>query len=111
MGPAPDLPAINASQKLSVSFPSGDTAPIPVTTTLIGSLLTYSRSLRDGYDATAIRRARSLRSTARGSRRGRVLLQVRHGVTDGLHLVGVLVGDVEAELLLERHHELDDVER
>src|SRR4029079_14337518 len=42
---------------------------------------------------------------------GGVRLEVIHGVADRLELVGILVGDVETELLLERHDQLDDVER
>ena len=40
-----------------------------------------------------------------------VLGDVGDGVADGLDLLGLLVGDRDAELLLERHDELDDVER
>src|SRR5262249_37617115 len=41
----------------------------------------------------------------------RVPLQVGHRLGDGLEVIGVLLRDVEPELFLERHHQLDDVER
>ena len=40
----------------------------------------------------------------------RMNLQIIEGVTHSLHLVGVFIGDVEAELLLESHHQLDGVQ-
>src|ERR1700733_10013971 len=65
------------------------------------------------------------RRAIRGSRRARLqthrtgsgtvsrfdlAVQVRHRVADRLQLLGVLVRNVDVELLLEFHHELDDVE-
>src|SRR5205814_9999921 len=56
----------------------------------------------------------------RGARRGGpgrllvlrlVLVYVVVRVADALNLLGVLVGDFDAELLLEAHHKLDGVER
>ena len=41
----------------------------------------------------------------------RVLLDVLDGVADGDDLLGVLVRDLDVELLLEGHHQLDRVER
>ena len=40
-----------------------------------------------------------------------VLVQILDRVPNGPHLLGVLVGNVHSELLLEGHHELDRVER
>src|SRR5262245_21745118 len=54
---------------------------------------------------------RSLVARSNSLRSGRVRLQIVHRVADGLQLVGVLVGNVEAELFLERHDEFHDVER
>ena len=39
-----------------------------------------------------------------------MLFEELHGVADGLDLLGGIVGDLAAELLLERHHQLDGVE-
>src|SRR2546422_6823270 len=118
MGPAPDVPAMSFVQNVSVSLPSGEMTPIPVMNTLPVSR-TGSDAPRDMAQACV--RGRRPAGTRRATgddaghgtsgRRGRVRLQVVHRVADGLELVGFLVGDLEAELLLERHHQLDDVER
>ena len=39
-----------------------------------------------------------------------MLLEELDGVADRLDLLGGIVGDLAAELLLERHHQLDGVE-
>src|SRR5690606_27849594 len=61
-----------------------------------------------GYDDTA------LHGFASRSRWRNALLLVRgdvvDGVADGLDVLGLLVGDLDLELLLHRHHQLDDVE-
>src|SRR5690349_10050252 len=80
MGAAPDVPARSALQVESTSVPTGVTSPRPVTTTRCAKLLPD------------------------------LLVEVVHGVTDGAELLGVLVGDVDVELLLERHHELHRVQ-
>src|SRR6185503_6908441 len=86
IGPMPLLPARMASQFACVPMASGDTSPTPVTTT---RLLNQPPRL--------------------------LLLAVRLDVLDGLldarDLLGVLVRDLDPELLFERHHELDGVER
>src|SRR6185436_20854033 len=75
-----------------VPIPSADTSPMPVTTTrLFTSLRPSSRPrllLRLG-----------------------VCLDVIDGFLDAGDLLGVLVRDLDPELLLERHHELHRVER
>ena len=64
----------------------------------------------------------ALSAGARGTARGRcalalcrlltlVLLDVRNRVADGADLLGVLVGNVDLELLFEREHQLHDGER
>src|SRR5690606_9555961 len=40
-----------------------------------------------------------------------VLLQVANGIGDGLELLGLLVRDLDAELLLERHDQLHRIQR
>src|SRR5438876_2060561 len=81
MGPIPDLPCVSADQNSSTVLPTGVSAPSPVTTTRRGS-------------------------TALG-----VVLDVLDGVPDRHDLLGVLVGDLDVEVLLQRHHQLDRVER
>jgi len=41
----------------------------------------------------------------------RVLLDILDGVADGLDLLGVLIGDIQVELLFELHHQLYGVQR
>src|SRR6478672_1759945 len=88
MGPIPPRPAQSASQFASVPIPSGDTRPTPVTTT---------RLLKGPPSEWSL------------------LFAVRLDVLDRfLHardLLGVLVRNLDAELLLERHHQLHRVER
>src|SRR5690606_38080329 len=75
--------ASRSSQLAPVPMPSGDTIPTPVTTTRLGTLF--------------------------------LVLRVRLAVLDGfLHpgdFLGILVGHLDPELLLERHHQLDRVQR
>src|ERR1051325_10146081 len=55
--------------------------------------------------ATNTRRAYTTRSLLR------VVRDVLEGVADRDDLLGVLVGNLDVEVLLERHHQLDGVER
>src|SRR5438067_1683409 len=85
IGPTPLLPAVNAAQFASVPMPSDDTRPMPVTTTrrvLVMSLL-FGLGVR---------------------------LDVLDRFLHAGDLLRILVGNLEPELLLERHHELDGVE-
>src|SRR5258705_9239685 len=84
MGPTPDLPCLRAAQNSSVVLPTGVSAPRPVTTT----------------------RRRSLMVTGLG-----VVLDVLDGVADRHDLLGVLVGDLDVEVLLQSHDELDGIQR
>src|SRR5262245_61291613 len=79
----PLLPASRARQVDGPSSPKGEMTPIPVTTT------------RRFMPASRLR----------------VSPDVVDDLLDGGQLLGVLVRDLEGELLLERHDELDDVER
>src|SRR6266550_5692641 len=84
--PTPLWPARIASQFASVPMPSDDTRPMPVTTTrrlLVMSLL-FGFSVR---------------------------LDVLDGFFHARDLLGILVGNFDPELLLERHHELHGIER
>src|SRR5688572_1217341 len=86
IGPMPLRPRQSASQFGSVPMPSDDTRPMPVTTTRLVVIALLLLALR-----------------------------VRLDVFDRLFhtgdLVRVLVRYLDAELLFERHHELDRVER
>src|SRR5688500_79905 len=94
MGAAPETPAWMPAQVSSVPMPSGDTSPMPVTTTLRSPDLTVQAP--PGKPLL-------LRLVA-------VLLDVVHGLADARDLLRVLVGDLDAELLLEGHDQLDGVE-
>src|SRR5262245_38165306 len=84
IGPMPLAPLLMAAHTGSVPIPTEVTNPTPVTTT---------------------------RRFKRGPLRLLLRLDVVDGVLYGLDLLGVLIGDVEVERLLERHHKLDDIER
>src|ERR1700752_621968 len=87
MGPIPDFPCVSAVQNSSAVLPTGVTAPAPVMTT------------RPASPGPSVRPPL------------RVLLDVADGVPDRGDLLRVLVRDLEIELLLEGHHELDGIER
>src|SRR6266403_1426208 len=80
MGPIPDLPCVSADQNSSTVLPTGVSAPSPVTTTRRGSTILG------------------------------VVLDVLDGVADGHDLLGVLVRDLDVEVLLQGHDELDGIE-
>src|SRR5215213_3590668 len=80
----PDVPASALSQASWTLLPRGQTAPRPVTTTL--------------------------RRLTKGLRLG-VRLDVIHGLLHGGYLLRFLVRNLGLELLLERHDELDRIER
>src|SRR3989442_1135568 len=85
----PGVPARALSQACRTVLPIGQTMPSPVTTTL--------------------RRVTQVPLRFR-SRLG-VRLDVVDGLLDGGDFLGFLVGNLGLELLLERHHQLDGVER
>src|SRR2546427_2078534 len=76
----PYFPCVIADQNSSTLLPTGVSAPMPVTT------------------------------TRRGSTALRVVLDVLDGVADGHDLLGVLVRDLDVEVLLQGHDELDGIE-
>src|SRR6266511_2373280 len=78
--PAPDRPSSKPAQIESTSVPTGVTSPRPVTTTRWVKLFPN------------------------------LLMQVIHGIADRAQLLGFLVRDVDVELLLEGHDEIDSVE-
>src|SRR5450432_1849755 len=106
IGPMPDRPLTRPVQVSSVPTPRGVTRPKPVTTTLRRS------AIRAPPDSIA--RAPSRTDVELTPMPGEPLLLVRvdvvDGVTHGLDVLRLLVGDLHLELLFHRHHQLDDVE-
>src|SRR5690242_6283307 len=90
IAPMPDRPPIKRFHTVSAPTPSGVTRPIPVTTTRF--MLACFRPPRGGGNNSLMR------------------LDEVHGVFDGDNLLGGIVGNLAAEFLLERHHQLDGVE-
>src|SRR2546426_20671 len=94
--PMPLRAAQSASQFASVPIPSDDTRPMPVTTTRLFTMLVFcpgsvpERRLLLGF---------------------RVRVDVLDCFLDSGDLLGILVGNLDPELFLERHHEFDGVER
>src|SRR5574342_865370 len=106
MGPMPLRPATIAFQDSSTPIPTGLSRPSPVITTRRCDML--PPPLRSS--------ARTPRGPApRQPRPAPPLLlvgvDVVDGVLDGLDVLGLLVGDLDLELLLHGHHQLDDVQR
>src|SRR5215813_6320980 len=90
MARMPDSAAIRRRQLVSTPSPSGVTMPMPVTTTRL-----------------------IVRLPCRGTRRRSglgVALDEADGVAHGLDLLGGVVRNLDAEFLLERHHQLDRIE-
>src|SRR5690606_23544633 len=119
IGPMPGRPATIASQAAGTPIPTGETMPRPVTTTRrrdmgeTGSIGRECGAARAGRRAPpGTRRRRQARRDAAGPA---LLLQVRADVgdrlLDGGDLLRFLVRDLGLELLLERHHQFDGVER
>src|SRR3954469_12013334 len=105
----PLVPARTPAQVSLVPMPSADTSPMPVTTT---------RLLKLNASGVAMFDLQSAMSTGIANRKSKMsflALRVRLDVVDGFldagDLLGVLVRDLDPELLLEGHHELHGVER
>src|SRR5262245_65881575 len=81
MGPIPERPSVSPDQNSSAVLPMGVRAPSPVTTTR-----------RPAFTGSGI------------------VLDVLDGVAHGDDLLGVLVGDLDVEVILEGHDQLDRVE-
>src|SRR5690606_21708664 len=84
-------PESNCFQPCSTPTPKGETSPMPVMTTRRMSIPARPE----------LRRGR-----ASGGR----LVDVLDGVADRQDGLGRIVGDLDAELFLERHHQLDGVQ-
>src|SRR5258708_39267558 len=85
----PESAAIRRRQLVSTPAPNGVTIPMPVTTTRLIVRLPCRRRRRSGLG---------------------VALDEADGVADGLDLLGGVVRDLDAEFLLEGHHQLDGIE-
>src|SRR5512135_2461015 len=93
MARTPDCPSSSLRHVTSTPHPSGVTIPRPVTTT---RLMPIEIRAADGGGAPASPSAMRLDEV--------------DGVLHGYDLLGSVVRDLAAELLLECHHELDSVE-
>src|SRR6185295_19684371 len=87
MRPIPDWPAHNAFQVFSTPIPSGVTNPKPVTTTRLGW---YAPIPHPDL---------------------KFLLNILDGFSHRQDLFGVLIRNFDVEGLLERHNQLDGVQR
>src|SRR4029453_8519754 len=94
----PLLPALRAAQFASVPIPSADPRPMPVTTTRRLVVMLFSPGVN--------RRARSALLLGLG-----VGLDVFDRFLHARNLLGILVGNLNPELLFERHHQFDGVQR
>src|SRR5690349_6797942 len=111
----PDRPASSASQVLATSPPSGVVAPSPVTTTSAVDVL-MEFLLNGGRGGRGVA---ALQGPRRGcARRGAgwsycllVLLDEADGVADGLDVAELVVGDGDAELVLDSGGDLDHRQR
>src|SRR3954468_22481175 len=96
IGPMPLRPASRASQFSAVPTPRGDTRPTPVTATRRGSVLKAgSMAEAEGRNLVLV---------------PGVVLDVVDCLAHVADLLGLLVRDLDPELLLEGHHQLHDVQ-
>src|SRR6266550_506585 len=93
----PFVPASTAAHVSWVPIPSADTSPMPVTTTRLFTIPPGPLSRSTSYALLFFG--------------FRVRLDVVDAFLDAGDLLGVLVRNLDPELLLERHHELHRVER
>src|SRR4051794_28608825 len=110
MGRAPDRPASRASHVSVAVPPKGVVAPRPVTTTRrsrVEVMVTCS-SESSGARGEVVRLGRRPGAGRRPEASGLRAVDVRDGVTHGLEVLDLAVGDAHAELLLgvddDRHH-------
>src|ERR1043165_2646488 len=97
----PETPDVIAAQVAATSLPTGVIAPIPVTTT---RRFIRGSSLRRYAPPLGIPHFGSSSITPH------LRIQIPDRIADRAELLGILVGDVDVELLLELHDQLDDVE-
>src|SRR5262245_13621707 len=110
----PLLPATSASIIAGAVMPTAVTAPTPVTTTRISFMQTRASRRARVRRRPGVRRPEDALDPCRSPGRGLrpdLLLEVPDRCGDRRHLLGVLIGDLDVELLLEGHDELHGVER
>src|SRR5690606_8669132 len=92
---APLLPDSNCRQLCSAPRPSGERSPIPVTTTRLMSWIVSPFWPRERQAGLAS---------------GRRLFDVLHRVAYGEDRLGGVIGNLDPEFFLERHHQFNGVE-
>src|SRR5215469_5824635 len=108
----PERPARIVSQASERPMPTGDTMPIPVTATRRLGIVSRVWANREAH--LNLRRELWQRKPGSGPANG-LLLQMRIDVIDGLldgrDLLRPFVGNLRFELLFQRHHQLDGIQR
>src|SRR3990170_718608 len=113
IGPAPLLLARMLAQVVSTSAPNGVTRPKPVTTTrriIVSPKRNRPSPLPDRACLMPRQPSASLEPRDELAGLALVLFDVAVGIANGVDLLGRVVGNLDAELFLESHHQLDDVE-
>src|SRR5216684_3075871 len=111
--PMPERPSTSPFHVGSLPTPRGEIIPIPVTTTrrllmrIRESARVGTREIRGSFPEWH----GPGRPVPDGLRSFGALVDVLDGVPDLLDLLGLVVGDLDAELLLEGHDQLDRIER
>src|SRR3954452_20381289 len=108
IGPMPERPSTSPCQVGSLPTPSGEIMPIPVTTTRrLVMVLSWRKRARERP-----RTARTAGPCRVGALRSfGALVDVFDRVLDLFDLLGLVVGNLDAELLFESHDQLDRIER
>src|SRR5690349_7152280 len=114
IGRTPECPARRAAQVVGTSPPTGDVLPSPVTTTRVALIVSSPQGLLGLCWGTGRRHRCSQAPAARRTTVGSAVLGAldeRDGVADGLEVLDLVVGDLDVELLLGGHDDLDHGER
>src|SRR3954466_6683742 len=111
IGPAPLFDARMFFQVVSTSAPSGVTRPRPVTTTrrMFSIFSSKTNGLPIGSGSRLCRHT-ALQGGRQRTRSALVLVDIVDRVVNGRDLLRGVVRDLDPELFLESHHQLDDVE-
>src|SRR5262249_36533596 len=119
-GPMPLTPARMFFHAVETSLPTGLMMPMPVTTTRRLLMLFGSTVLRESASDTTCERTPKTQAAPRRRSRGNsneeksgfdVRLDVVDRLLHGRDLLGFLVRDLALEFFLERHHQLDGIQR
>src|SRR6266498_1363277 len=103
----PHWPARRFFHMVSISLPSGVTAPNPVRTTLRSGILLAIKSNGAAWAETS----RSCPGKLQGELLGAQVFDILDHVAHALQFLRFLIGDLMTELLLERHDQLDGIQR